>query len=123
MSQTEKTNYYIKIGERIKRAREIAGLTQSELGNKLSKTLTATAISLYEKGNREVSIKVITEIAKILHVSHQFLMLNEEEKNIPSTEVALRADKEISNQGKKQILDYIEYIKSRSQKEKNGRKL
>ncbi len=121
MNQADKNNYYKEIGRRIKRAREVAGLTQSELGKKLSIPITATAIFLYEKGKREVSIKVLTEISKILNVSHQFLMLNEEEKNIPSTEIALLADKDISSQGKKQILDYIEYVKSRSPKEKNGK--
>ena len=58
-----KTNYQ-QIGKRIKEVREAKKLTQAQLAEKLHAPLTATAISLYENGEREVSVDVLTEIAK-----------------------------------------------------------
>jgi len=120
MKDNKKNEYYQKIGGRIKRARIHLGLTQSELGERLSTPLTATAISLYEKGEREVSLKVLEEIAKILDVSLQFLTLDEEASKTPSINVVLRADKKLSRKAQDQIIEYIEYVKSRSKK--NGDK-
>ena len=108
-------SYYEKIGKRIKRCREIKEFTQAELASKLSTPLTATAISLYEKGEREASLEVLAEIAKILDVSLQFLILDEDNNKTPSIKVALRADSQLDEKARKQILDYIEFIKSRSQ--------
>jgi len=114
MNDNKKNSYYEKIGQRIKRCREIKGLTQAELGSKLSNPLTATAISLYEKGDREASLKVLSEIAEILDVSLQFLILDEDNLQAPSIKVALRADKQLNEKARNQILDYVEFIKNRS---------
>lgn len=60
-------------GERIKLARKAAGLTQTELAEKLG--LKFSVISKYETG-RVVNLKreVIEEIAKALHVRPSWLM-------------------------------------------------
>lgn len=114
MNNNKKKSYYEKIGKRIKRCREVKELTQSELGSRLSTPLTATAISLYEKGEREASLEVLAEIAEILDVSLQFLILDEENIQTPSIKVALRADKKLNEKARSQIMDYIEFIKNKS---------
>jgi len=109
--------YYQKVGDRIRRVRNKRNMTQTELGQKLSKPLSATAISLYEKGDREISIKVLKELAEILDVSFQLLTLDEEEEN-QDIKTALRADKELGLKARSQILDYIDFVKSKSKKDK-----
>ncbi|MDQ0285871.1 repressor LexA [Desulfofundulus luciae] len=57
-------NYYEEIGKRIKIAREDRGLTQEQLGEKLG--FTKTAINLYEKGKRRISIDDLKRISNVL---------------------------------------------------------
>ena len=56
-----------EIGERIKAARKVAGLSQTELANRLSKTLRT--VQKYESGEIEPSIAIINAMAKELKVS------------------------------------------------------
>lgn len=56
-----------EIGERIKAARKAAGLSQTELANRLSKTLRT--VQKYESGEIELSIAIINAMAKELKVS------------------------------------------------------
>lgn len=60
------------IGERIKKARKAAGLSQTALGLRLDKTLRT--IQKYESGEIEPSIAMINEIAKVLDTSSAKLM-------------------------------------------------
>ena len=53
-----------EIGERIKAARKAAGLSQTELANRLSKTLRT--VQKYESGEIEPSIAIINAMAKEL---------------------------------------------------------
>ena len=110
---------YKAIGERIRKAREAKSLTQTELGNKLADSMTATAISLYEKGERSVGVDVLSQIADILDVSFEYLAKGETE-NSPSIQVALRADKGLKDNDKamRQIMDYIDLVKDRVDKKK-----
>jgi repressor LexA len=55
---------YMRIGGKIKKAREERGFSQHELGAALG--LTATAINYYEKGKRKVSIEEIYRLAGVL---------------------------------------------------------
>lgn len=70
-------------GERIRKARKKAGLTQRALGEKIG--LSAPAIRLYELGKRTPSDEVIGKIAKALEVAPESL----EEYNIESARDAL----------------------------------
>jgi transcriptional regulator with XRE-family HTH domain len=54
------------IGERIRRARELRGLTQSELAQALGKN--PTTVSNYENGNRTIRAIELPELARILDV-------------------------------------------------------
>jgi len=105
-----------EIGQRIREARESKGLTQSELGSRLSKPLTSTAISLYESGSRDVSVDVLIKIAEILKVELSYLISGKAEN--PSINLALRADKELwKDEGRrKQVLEFIDFVKQRAGK-------
>ena len=56
-----------EIGERIKAARKAAGLSQTELANRLNKTLRT--VQKYESGEIEPSIAMINAMAKELNIS------------------------------------------------------
>ncbi|MBR3436819.1 MAG: helix-turn-helix transcriptional regulator [Lachnospiraceae bacterium] len=66
------SNDPIQIGGRIKKARKAAGLSQTELGERLDKTLRT--IQKYESGEIEPSIAMINDIARILDTSPAELM-------------------------------------------------
>lgn len=107
-----KINYAL-IGKRIKSAREEKGWSQGTLGSKLSKPLTATAISLYENGERDISVDVLTEIADLFDLSVEYLIKGVQ-CDVPPVHVALRADQDLSKKARDQILDFIDYVKSKS---------
>lgn len=114
-------SYFEEVGKRIRLARENKELTQSQLGNKLTKPLTATALSLYESGDREVSVSVLVEIAEILDVKLEYLIKGsgEGDDNAESIQLALRSDKDLWNNKKArdQVIDFIDFVKGQSKKE------
>ena len=62
----------VEIGSRIKEARKAANMSQSELANKLDKTLRT--LQKYESGDIEPSIAMVNLIADTLKVSPAYLM-------------------------------------------------
>lgn len=115
----DRKNNYEQIGQRIREVREAKGMTQTQFGEKLRIPLTATAISLYEKGEREVSVDVLTEIAKITNTSFEYLATGNR-GNGSSINVALRADKDLwkNPKAREQVLDFIEFIKKKTSDKK-----
>lgn len=112
----EKNVDYKAIGKRIREAREMKGMSQSGLAKMLKVPLTATAISLYENGERYVGLEVLTDIAKNLGISMETLI--EGYKEAPPIQVALRADKDLKDNPKAQdqIMDFIDFVKSKTKK-------
>lgn len=55
------------MGDKIKALREKAGMTQTELAEKLG--VSKSVVSAYEKGIRNPSYKVLSQIAKIFNVT------------------------------------------------------
>lgn len=106
-------NKYELIGSKIKEARESKKMSQLELA-KLIGYESATAISLLESGARRISIEDLEKIAKILLKDLNYF-LDYNNKNI-DFEYALRADKKLSIDDKEEILNFIEYIKSKKKK-------
>ena len=66
------------IGNRIKLKRKELGLTQAELGEKLN--ITDRAVSKWEQGEGDPNLSIIPDIAKILGVSLDYLLLGKEEE-------------------------------------------
>lgn len=108
-------NKYEQIGQRMRDVRETKGLTQTQLAEQLHSPLTATAISLYENGEREVPVDTLAEIAKITGVSVEYLVMGRL-FNAPTINVALRADKDLwrNKTARKQVLDFIEFMKRKA---------
>lgn len=65
------------IGERIKIKRKELGLTQAELGEKLN--ISDKAVSKWEQGEGDPSLSIVPDIAKVLGVSLDYLLLGKEE--------------------------------------------
>jgi transcriptional regulator with XRE-family HTH domain len=115
----DRKSNYIQIGKRIKEARDVKGLTQGQLAEQLSTPLTPNAISLYEKGEREISVDVLTEISKITDVSFEFLATGSY-GDTTDINIALRADKDLwkNQKAREQVLDFIEFIKKKTKDKK-----
>jgi transcriptional regulator with XRE-family HTH domain len=84
-----------ELGERIRRARELAHLSQDELAQKIAKD--QRAISLYESGRRRIYAIELPKIAQALNVPVSYFFerdelsvsakLLEEFSQLPNTEV------------------------------------
>lgn len=68
------------IGDRIKLKRKELGLTQAELGEKLG--VSDRAVSKWEQGDGDPNLSIIPDIARILGVDLNFLLLGKEEETI-----------------------------------------
>ena len=104
---------YIKIGAKIKQAREGLGITQCELA-KLLGYQTATSISLIELGARRVTIEALIAISKELKQSIGYFL--DENYKGTTLEHALLTDKRFKNlstASRKEILNFANFIANR----------
>lgn len=97
------------IGERIRSARQAAGLSQKELAEKIGFE-SATAISLIEAGERKIGVVEMEKITKILERDIKYFLGEESEK--VNVRTALRAE-EINEDDRKAILHILEMAKNR----------
>jgi transcriptional regulator with XRE-family HTH domain len=78
-----------EIGQRIRQAREDAGLTQAELADKID-VATAQSISRYERGETEVSARRLRRIAEATGKPLSFFILESGEEVSPEEKQELR---------------------------------
>ena len=71
---------------------------------------SATAISLIEAGERKVSIVDLDKIAKILNQNVDYFLGTEKKIDFL---YALRTDKELTGKEQKNVLDFVDFIKSK----------
>lgn len=71
------------MGTKIKDLREKAGMTQTELANKLG--VSKSVVSAYEKGIRNPSFKVLPLLAKAFNVTELYFFEKGEWQNQPVT--------------------------------------
>lgn len=104
-------NRYVQIGARIREARELEGLTQLELAEKL-RYKSPTAISLIEAGERRIQISDLEMVARVLHrdVSY-FINENVGTNSQPSVQIALRADRQLDQEDVNRIESFIDALK------------
>src|SRR5689334_4712493 len=62
------------IGDRLKRAREAAGLSLRDLEDKIEKEVSAQAIGKYERDEMMPSSNVLLRLAKALNVTPDYLL-------------------------------------------------
>lgn len=106
----------MSLGFKIKRLREENNLTQSELGEKLN--ISKATISKYETDKVEPSIPTLISMSKLFNVSIDFLVGNEE--NFET--IAAHSDdrtKNLTDEQKKQIDNFIDFILLQSLQDKN----
>ena len=65
----------MKFSDKIKKARQERGLTQEQLGNMIN--INKSSISRYEKGIQLPELENIKKIARVLGISHQYLLEDE----------------------------------------------
>lgn len=96
------------IGARIKEARENMEISQAELAEKLGFQSPA-AISLIESGERGVTAPLLQRVSEILKRDIKYFLGQKED--VMDVQVALRADKDLSEEDKKMIERFIELAK------------
>ena len=98
------------IGLRLQEARETEGLSQAELAKELGYD-SATAVSLIEAGKRKLNAQNLQKAAKVLNRSMSYFLVGENPKI--DIKVALRADKELTDEDKKAVMHFIDLAKKR----------
>lgn len=80
---TNKKQENIKIGLRVKRAREAAGLTQERLAELLD--VTAQYLSSVERGTVGLSVPILTQLCSVLLVSSDYILMGDTEYSDPTS--------------------------------------
>lgn len=108
------------LSERLKELRKSHNLTQSDLGKILG--VGKTTISMYETNNSTPSDDIKLKISDYFNVSLDYLIGKTDIRNYtddPNITVALHSDHEydaLPEEAKKEIANYIEYIKQKYKK-------
>lgn len=110
-------------GERLKYLREQKGLTQEELAKRLN--TTRQAIFKYEKNIvTNIPSDRIEQLATILGSTPEYILGWEElpvkETLTPSEKSFLKLFREVNDEGQEKIIDYANYIASRSEYKKHN---
>lgn len=106
---------YIEIGMRIKDARDNEGMTQSELAKRLGYS-SPTFISLIEDGKRKVRIDDLEKIGQILHRDVNYFIQGSTVQK-PSVQMALRAEKGLTQDDVEKVETLIETLKLMKKKQ------
>jgi len=104
-------NKYQFIGKKIREARELGGLSQKDIAEKLGYE-SATAVSYIESGERKVSVVDLEKIAALLDKDIRYFIGLETEQ--PNVRVALRAESGLEKKDQDAILHIIEMARKRS---------
>ncbi len=104
-------NEYKAIGQRIKDAREAAGLSQKDLAQELGYE-SPTAISYLESGERKVSVVDLEKLSRLLDKDVRYF-LGQEDAQL-NIRVALRAEPGLDKKDQDAILHIIDLAKKRA---------
>lgn len=113
------------LAKRLKYLRESKNITQKELANKLG--ISPSAIGMYESGKRNPDTSMLNILSNFFDVSVDYLMgrsdikssADEVLKENPEVTIALHSDydyKDLPDEARKEIENYIEYIKQKYKK-------
>lgn len=98
-----------KIAARLKEARELSGLSQTEAANKLK--LQRPAISEIEGGKRKVTAEEIIQFAKLYKVDASWLILQEKENETSMHPQLKFAARELGKMKKDDIQKLLHVLK------------
>lgn len=96
-------------GQRLRQARERAGLSQEELARLVGKD--QTAISEYERGKRKITITDLPPLANILNVSIDYFFEGELTAD-DYDRALLREFHQLSNQAKLDVIEIVRLIRN-----------
>ena len=94
-------------GKRIKKARQKAGYTQSQLAEMLD--VSVNHISALERGIYETRTDTLGKMAVVLGTTTDYLIFGTPEENSPLSKAFLKASK-LSEDDKTWIADYLEAV-------------
>jgi transcriptional regulator with XRE-family HTH domain len=97
----------MSIGERIKKRRQILGITQQELAEAIG--VTPQHISAIEQGKRDPSLFSLTQLARELGVTIDYLVTNKESV-ITDVIPAIKGDKNLRLKAKKALIPLIQEL-------------
>jgi transcriptional regulator with XRE-family HTH domain len=97
----------MSIGERIKKRRQILGMTQQELAKAI--WVTPQHISAIEQGKRDPSLFSLARLARELGVTIDYLVTNKESV-ITDPIPAIKGDKKLSLKAKKALIPLIQEL-------------
>lgn len=117
------------VGKRIKLLREATELTQAELAKRVNKG--ESTVRMWELGKSEPDNETLKILADLFNVSADYL-LGRDEKSPPAEQESLKVPDSLkpyqfaffegmdglSEESVKDILKYVDYVKSRENKEK-----
>lgn len=110
------------VGERIKKARELRGQTQKDLGKKIE--LTSNYIYMIEKGRENPSDRTIRDIARVLCVREKWLRTGEGERDFPPEDEEAAYIAELLGDKENPVYDLIKSImKTYSQLSENNKQV
>jgi len=112
------------IGERIKELRKSRKLTLKQFGIQFG--LSESTISQYENENRTPDYEVLKKIADFFEVSTDYLLGRTDEPSTKSLDEQLegvnfalyKEAEELSDADKRDVLNFIQFMKQKKQKEK-----
>ncbi|MQS44281.1 helix-turn-helix domain-containing protein [Companilactobacillus mishanensis] len=111
-----------ELGERIRSMRMLRKLKVSDVSSSVNESVMS--VSLYERGKRTPEPNVLKDIARTLNTTTGFLLGSVDAKRTCSFPTAYKGGEEtthtiekemldLTEEDKKQVLDFIGYIKSR----------
>ena len=96
---------------RIKALRSKKKWTQAELAKKLN--VSQQTIGSWEVGRAEPNSEALISLAKLFGVSTDYLLNGTESKSDPNLLVATHVDDDLTEKQKKEVQDFIKFIKMR----------
>lgn len=115
MTEQEQERLYKNLGERLRKHRKEAPLSQSQLGSKIG--MSRSSIVNIEKGRQRPPLHVIWELARALEMDLEDLLPSKEEVETPENvdpDLETKIAKKIGTEEPKEIQRIAEFIQTNS---------
>ncbi len=107
------------IGEKIRKLRIELNYTQKDIQKGTG--IPQSNLSELERGRFTPQIKTLKKLADFLGINLSYL-LDVDETSLDDIKLNIRMNSELNNSSKKEILDFIDFVKMREEREKNKSK-
>jgi len=108
-------NKRVSIGEKIRKLRLEMNYTQKDIQRGTG--IPQSNLSELERGRFTPQIKTLRKIADFLGINLSYL-LDVDDTNLDDIRLNIRMNKELSDEGKNEILDFIDFVRQREEKGK-----